>query len=345
MGHGYRPQLDGVRAFCIIFTIFNHVPGAPSYINGSIGVDVFFALSGWLITWLLMVEYEETQTVVLGEFYIRRAFRILPLYAVFLAIYVLLSYSGIKVGSAKQMTVAFPYLATLNSEYRPPESGTLFGHAWTLGIEEKFYLVWPMILALTIQRPAKTFLYALAAVGLLLLTFGVSLNIIRGYFGLGIGATMATLVRRHPRIEKMLRERSIAGILMTAMGAAYVGSITFPLSVAWNASMALLAAPTIASLWFRGGQPVGRFLSKRFLAWVGRLTYAIYLVQTLAINMAVVLLRRAHLPPGPWSTFAVGYAISILIAWGLHWTVEKPLIRLGKRFITKRRENALHQPA
>jgi len=140
----YRPELDGVRAVCILFTVANHMPGAPPFINGSVGVDIFFALSGFLITTLLIAEKNETGSVKLNSFYVRRIFRIMPLYFLTIFLYILAACANSMLlhRSDELMDVlkAFPLLLTFNGEYRLDNFG--FGHAWTLGIEEKFYLQW-----------------------------------------------------------------------------------------------------------------------------------------------------------------------------------------------------------
>src|SRR4051794_24109290 len=88
-GGKYCPALDGIRAFCIVFTILNHVPGRHWFLDGTVGVDAFFPLSGWLITWLLLEERAKRGTLDLGAFYLRRIFRIVPLYYLTIAIYAL----------------------------------------------------------------------------------------------------------------------------------------------------------------------------------------------------------------------------------------------------------------
>jgi peptidoglycan/LPS O-acetylase OafA/YrhL len=121
-------------------------------VNGTVGVDVFFALSGWLITWLLLEEMRSAGAIDLKAFYIRRFFRIVPLYyftivvyAAAAALFFLATASSAKI---QELREAIAYLLTFNSEYRSSEAGTVFGHAWTLGIEEKFYVVWPALIVI-----------------------------------------------------------------------------------------------------------------------------------------------------------------------------------------------------
>src|SRR5664279_272754 len=117
----YRAELDGIRAICIIFTVCNHIHGTPRFIDGSEGVDIFFALSGWLITWLLLAECSTCEGTNLIGFYIRRVFRIMPLYYLTLLLYFC---AALTVTVTKRdgndladFQRAFLYLVTFNSEY------------------------------------------------------------------------------------------------------------------------------------------------------------------------------------------------------------------------------------
>lgn len=328
----YKPQLDGIRAFCIIFTIFNHVPNSPWFINGDVGVDVFFALSGWLITWLMLEERRRTGFFNLPAFYIRRLFRIAPLYFFTIGLYASTSvFKRIGDGPA-QFEAAFPYLLTFNSEYRGLGAGTMMGHAWTLGIEEKFYFAWPLLLLLTRFRAGRAGLLAFAGVAALFFFFDSlkPINILRGYAGLSFGAAAAVVVHRLPALQQRLRERPIGGWVLAAMAACYAISVLFTVRGLWDCTMSLAGAALMASYWFHGDQPTARFLSLRPLAWLGRLTFALYLIHPLAINAVELLFARLHVAPGVLNLFCGAYALSIAGAWALHVGVEKPLIRIGR---------------
>lgn len=334
MKNEYRPQLDGVRAFCIIFTIFNHMP-RPSFVNGTIGVDIFFALSGWLITWLLLKEKEKTGQINLAAFYLRRFFRIAPLYYVTIAIYavaafVLLFVAG-KDAKVVELAASLGYLLTFNAEYKTvADSGTLFGHAWTLGIEEKFYAVWPALMAFFGWSAVQPALWAVASIFALLGLFGYSDFWARGYFGLSCGAALALLVKNLPVASDFLCRRPLGAPCIAVVAAFYVGLIIRP-SVLWNLAIAAVGAIMIASLWFCEDQPLARFLKLRPLPWLGTLTYAIYLIQGLAINVADSLLNMLHLPRYFIVSFVLSYVISIGAAWVLHELIELPCISLGRR--------------
>jgi peptidoglycan/LPS O-acetylase OafA/YrhL len=334
-GERYRGELDGIRALCIIFTIFNHVPARPWWINGTIGVDVFFALSGWLITTLLIREREKTGKISLGSFYIRRLFRILPLYYLMVAVYTALTLAGAKAGGTDEWRHAIGYMLSLTMEYRPASAGTLFGHAWTLGIEEKFYIFWPLILVCTIGRPAVSLTIATIAVVAVALASAGDSYIVRGYAGLLFGTAFSVLVLTHPILNQILvRQRTaLPYVLLIILG--YAASLYWPQLVICNVVVAFGAALLIGYLWFHPGTLTARLLSIQPMPWLGRLTYAIYLIQTLSIRMVLTTMHRFGIPESPYITFILSYAVSIAAAWVLHATFEKPAIRLGK-YLAKR---------
>ncbi|HEY8085999.1 MAG TPA: acyltransferase [Methylophilaceae bacterium] len=329
----YRPELDGIRAICIIFTVCNHIHGTPRFIDGSVGVDIFFALSGWLITWLLLVEGLTCQCTDLRGFYIRRVFRIMPLYYLTLLLYFC---------AALTMTIAkrggndladfqrvFVYLVTFNSEYRP--SGTIFGQAWTLGIEEKFYILWPLALVVWRRAPLTIVALGLATTILLTLQSPIPTFQIRGYVGLGAGAAMAVCAFRSARFRCVLNFAAPWSLL------ALVGSYALVLmgGRAFNVLLSVSGAFLVASVWFRRDQFIAKVLATTPLAYVGRLTYAVYLTHVLVINALEVMFGSLLLP---WSVkVLIAYAGSLAVAAFLHKTVEKYFIAIGKRLAIRSR--------
>lgn len=326
----YRPELDGIRALCIVFTILNHVP-AVRWINGSVGVDVFFALSGWLITTLLLREEQESGCIALRPYFIRRGFRILPLYVLTVVAYGALSFAGVREGAAEDFKASLIWFVTFCVEYRPAEVGHIFTHAWTLGIEEKFYLAWPLILVLTARKPERTALVGAAGIAVMLALTPRNDFVLRGYLGLGAGAALSYAAMTQRRFRNWLRERAVAAPFLAIMAAAYLGSITLAKSPWWNIAISWSAAFVIATLWFRRDLPTARFLSWGPLPALGRLTYAIYLFQFICIHAMQAVLSALGVPAQAAILFATAYPLSIGVAVILHRHVERPFIRLGKQ--------------
>lgn len=150
------PSLDGLRAFSIALVLAGHfyfflAPSAPKSLfwdivaNHSLGVSIFFVISGFLITLLLRREAASTKGISLSAFYVRRAFRIWPAYYFFLGSLWILH-------SLDVLNIPFPDFAAAFFfvwNYLPSGSSWWVGHTWSLAVEEQFYLLWPLVLALT----------------------------------------------------------------------------------------------------------------------------------------------------------------------------------------------------
>ena len=160
----YFPALDGVRAVAVLLVISVHLGdnilhGYWNWLSGSGGVAIFFVLSGYLITMLALREEEDRGGLCLKAFYVRRTFRIFPLYYYIIGISALLiSTAGSEAGRAA-FYGALPYYLAYMGEYAP--TAQLY-HSWSLGIEEKFYLVWPLLAFVLLRaRPAARLWIAL----------------------------------------------------------------------------------------------------------------------------------------------------------------------------------------
>lgn len=338
----YRPELDGIRTLCILFTLCNHLPGTPRLINGSVGVDIFFALSGWLITWILLKEKRKTGSISLRKFYLRRIFRIIPLYYITIGLYILASLTekyvthGPHAGS--NFALALPYLFSFNGEYMTKAAGDIFGHAWTLGIEEKFYILWPLGMFLFFSRIPAAALLVILVVMLALFLAPDRGYLLRGYAGLAFGAGLATLVMRFDRIERVLTTRAIAPAALLLMALAYVAATALRQPL-WNILISFAGAWLVASVWFNRAQLTSRLLSWAPMAFMGRLTYGIYLIHILVINVVVLLLQKLNIDL-PWiSLFATTYGVSAVVALALHAAVEVPLIATGRRLAARLKTN------
>ncbi len=160
---GYQPALDGVRAFAIVGVLLFHLPFRNHSIldHGLLGVDMFFVLSGFLITTLLLRERTGTGRISLPRFYLRRALRLLPLLACMLVVALVVNLAfppGYPGRPDRQgITAAAFYYANWYSLHSTPGLGFL-GVTWSLSIEEQFYLCWPLLLIglLALKRSRRT---------------------------------------------------------------------------------------------------------------------------------------------------------------------------------------------
>lgn len=152
---GYRPDLEGLRAVAILLVVSAHA-GVPWLAGGFVGVDVFFVLSGFLITGLLLQELGSAGTVRFGEFYVRRLRRLLPGLLVMVLVVGLLATvllaPGDQQDQAQAAASAVFWLSNIHfafgrlDYFSAGAEGNLFLHTWSLGVEEQFYLLWPALL-------------------------------------------------------------------------------------------------------------------------------------------------------------------------------------------------------
>lgn len=334
----YRPELDGIRAFCILFTIANHIPGTPEFVVGTVGVDVFFALSGWLITWLLMVERSRYGSISLKAFYIRRVFRIAPLYFATIALYFVAVWATKRLTGDQQaadlLHRSLPYLVTFNREYAPFELDQFFGHPWTLGIEEKFYILWPLILVFWVRWPRAT---AVAAVMVVIALFWPAPDppkLLRGYIGLGVGAGLAVLAFNGEAAKQLLANRWTRIVGLSTMIVAYVLLVVLG-GYWWNIVVACGAGLLISNLWLNPTGLTPRILSWGPLAFAGRLTYAMYLLHGLAWNSVFVISQKLGFGM-PWLVlFGASYLVTFVAALIAHTVLEQPLINVGRRLASR----------
>lgn len=333
----YVPELDGLRAICVLFTVLNHIGPHPAVLNGTVGVDVFFALSGFLITTLLIRDSRTPEGVSLRAFYIRRFFRIVPLYygvfALYVAAAVVLHSTGLQDDPYQQMTRSWAYVLGFMSEYRPDSAATFFGHAWTLGIEEKYYLAWPVLfLALQPLAHSKRLL-VLFALWVAQIAFFPDQEL-RGYGGLTVGSALAMIVAQpHSRMAAAII-RTPAWIYALALGGTYVITL-FTHDAKAHLLLATAAGLLIASMVSRDSQ-IARALRWKPLVFSGQHTYAIYLIHVLVANAVVFGLGAAKLAPGWFAIFALTWLLSLAAATVLKRAVEDPLIALGRSLAARR---------
>lgn len=149
----YIPALDGLRALAVILVILFHA-GTPFFAAGFLGVDIFFVLSGYLITGLLLKEYTQQQTIKIRPFYIRRALRLMPALMLHLIAYILIVPLLLPETSFQSHLIDAGLTALYVTDYsrafwdRPPG----LSHTWSLSVEQHFYLICPWLLLLLLRR-------------------------------------------------------------------------------------------------------------------------------------------------------------------------------------------------
>jgi peptidoglycan/LPS O-acetylase OafA/YrhL len=320
------PSLDGLRAISIVLVILSHLvkwkhvsaPVLGSY--GALGVFVFFVLSGYLITNLLLREHERSATISLRDFYFRRAFRIFPAAFVFLAVVTVLYWKQI---GWLHLAAALFYVANMDM-FRP----WIFGHLWSLSIEEQFYLLWPFALKNWYRHKTAILLGAFLITPVFqtaLLAFKVHNGLVGSLpvysSQLAIGCLLAVFAPRLPRIPK-----PVALIMLTA----FILIPWFPANTALRTLFLLfILSPmlhiAVAGLVLHVIQVPYRVLNWLPIAWLGRISYSLYLWQELFCSNAALHAGFVLVIP------------AVACACLSYYLVEQPMLRLRERV---RRESA-----
>lgn len=321
--------------------IFVHYGGAPGEaLTGWLGVQIFFVLSGFLITTLLLRENEANGSIALGNFYLRRVFRIMPVYYVVFAIVV---WQSFRLGgeSWDQMVEAWPYYLTFLNEQTGPAPWKI---TWTLGIEWKFYMVWPAV-AFFLVRTGKARLGVSAAIVAFLAAFW-STSWLNPYHYLVLmqGSILAILMnsRRGFQIFAPLTRPVISTLILLAFAVlqVYVGRLVPVLGDQLTNLYGLAVAMLIPAI-LGPGLP-RRLLSSRPFVFVGQRSYSLYLLQILA--------SQAVTGWAPWRVHGVAYAaltmaIGLVLSDFLLRYVERPMIAWGRKWESGSSRRRLRDPS
>lgn len=327
----YIPTLDGWRAIAIIAVMASHVwPRVPVVGSGWLGVDLFFAISGFLITVRMLDEMRVDGRLSLTGFYLRRTVRIFPAYVTYLVcLAALTSWAGVPASRAE-----IGWSAIFLRNYAILPDGAYTNHFWSLAVEEHFYLLWPLLVVMLRPR-------TLLVVTPLLAT---AVHVWRGldaHWALlpDVIPNLGTQLRTDTRIDAilwgcfagLLRDRRV---LTVAPGWATWGvlagiitavALAAPMLMLW---MALLFPCLVLSTVLAPASPLSRALEWPPLRWIGRLSYSLYIWQTLFLQHATTpdpAWLRA-LKDGPWALACV-----FACACVSHYLIETPARRLGQR--------------
>jgi peptidoglycan/LPS O-acetylase OafA/YrhL len=345
---GYRPALDGARAIAIVSVLGFHAIQRPT--GGFLGVHIFFVLSGFLITTLLLEEWNARGSISLAHFYFRRALRLLPALAVALVGFATITMILLETGRApanltahgaeKGALLGVLYVSNIAQAAGTTVPGSI-GHLWSLATEEQFYLLWPISLVAVLRAGLSRRTIGIGLAGLIAIValhrLEMSLRGIpqrRMYFGPD-GSFDLLLVG------------CLAGVFLTSAGPAGLATMRRLCRIAWlpaavTVGTALLIAQIFDQSLYDGlllvfGLAVavlllhlvldedcllGRLLSLRPLVYIGQISYGIYLWHQIIFA----------LPLGQgYPAAALGVSITVVVASASYRFVEKPFLRRKHR--------------
>lgn len=339
------PAIDGLRALAISLVLAGHaVEGASAghpgiiwapFLNSSLGVRLFFVLSGFLITRLLLAEQALTGSLSLRDFYIRRSIRIFPAFYLFLGVVGILAVTGWMEVSWQQFVSA----ATYTWNYRPlvfgdgPADGSWFlGHLWTLSLEEQFYLAWPGLIVLGGWKRAR---WICVAIPLLMPAIRIASYFLfpehRGYLGIMfhtaidsimVGCAFALLEDRIP--ARWLTHRGVfwGCLLFVFLVSPMIAETVKPYRITVGFGLDAFCAGVL-TLHATRKNTWSRILSKGALPLIGTWSYSIYLWQQLFLGSKGVERSGSML-----ASFAALTACALIS----FYLVERPVLRLKSRF-------------
>lgn len=344
-------QLDAVRAIAVLLVLvwhgfpydhlINRVP------NGPIGVNMFFVLSGFLISRILMsdkVKAEQegiSRFLVFKNFFFRRALRIFPIY--YLLIFVLWIINGYA-GSNIEANIGYFLTYTSNFYFFKIQNWDgVLSHTWSLSIEEQFYLVWPWVILFINKK------YLLPVIGIIISIGIVTQYVVTTKFGeylpyacldaFGAGAFLAWIMVFQPfalsRVYPVLAKLSIVAFLVLCFEIATGNWNIVPV----RTLVAVMTAWIIAYILYKPTAHYGPFswvLNNKALIFLGKISYGIYLYHPIIPNYTVDFLVRIN-QTIPWIgnhlLFIEQNSLIVLTAW-LSWRlIEQPILSLKKFFI------------
>jgi peptidoglycan/LPS O-acetylase OafA/YrhL len=343
---GYRTDIEGMRAIAVGLVLLYHA-GVGAFGGGFVGVDVFFVISGFLITGVMLKEIDRTGGMKLSSFWARRARRLLPAAFVVLVAAAVVSWLLLPITQrtvfgndiiAAALYVANWRLAGRSVDYLAEAVGASpVQHFWSLAVEEQFYIVWPLLVIAAIAlskrtgRPVRgTLSVWILIVVAASLTWSIASTLdspVTAYFStftrlwqLGIGALLA--------IKGDVIMRLPGKALSTAGWVGLVGVLTsgvlFSGATPWPSYWALVPTISAALLLVSGVRTVPnspyRLLSVKPAVWLGGLSYSVYLWHWLLIVAAQAVVGELSLAIGVFAT-----AVSIVPAWLTQKLVENPL--------------------
>lgn len=334
-------NLDGLRCLSIVAVVWHHGPGlrlGGYAANGAMGVPLFFAISGFLITTLLLREWERSGTISLVGFYARRSLRIFPLYYSVLALYAaLLWLTARDAPASRQFFDNLPFFLTYTSNWFVGSVGT-FAFSWSLAAEEQFYATWPW--AVRYLTPVRAVWFV---AGLLVMALWWNLRgpvPTRASWPLAVVASLQMAICWGCLLAFALRSRTGFALAWRvighrAAGPLLLGAILLALALPFRTvTVHLLFAGLVGACVIREDAGLAALLRMKPIVHIGTISYGVYMLHGLVYNALDLVGRRL---PGGWQAHGVdGFAAALLVTTAVatlsFQQFESRFLRLKARF-------------
>jgi peptidoglycan/LPS O-acetylase OafA/YrhL len=343
------PAIDGLRGLAIIGVLLFHL-GIPKCSLGWTGVELFFVISGFLITRILLNTCEDRD--YFKRFYVRRALRIFPIYYLVVITYTAAAVFSTSVEALRMLPMYYVYLQTIPQLRSQFTVVAMLGHTWTLAIEEQFYFIWPLVIFLVKGRKLLVVITVMifAAMGLRLLSLRFANPfLVDGWIGVQIdtlaaGAMVAYTSRIYDRqtMQRYLTVAFLGGVASLLLLVSIVGTSVFWTPKIWGRSWYGPLLISVLACTFAGivglaaiGHRWTRWLEFRSLMRWGKISYGIYLFHPFVFLFVDIVVRhtvhaQSHLASR--SIMLVKLSLTYLVgsvSWKL---IESPILQLKGRF-------------
>lgn len=345
----YIPKLDGLRGIAIIFVMLFHFE-VPFFEGGFIGVDIFFVLSGFLITSLLIQEFDRIDHINLRYFYIRRVLRLAPSLVCLLIVFCFIGFIVLNREKAIEnlidAIISLIYLSNWARAFmlRSPD---FLGHTWSLSTEEQFYILWPIVLLvlLRIIKDRRYIVFVSSFVALCAWCLRIYLTmektpLERLYNGLDtradalmIGCALGVLISSG-LIKESVKE-CLSKWLVVIAPFSMISLLAFAIFSRWQDPgmyffgflvVELLAVALILDCLIGKRNIIGKLLELKWLVWIGSISYGLYLWHY-PICKILFIMRL-----DPVMIIGIGMIVTFIIATCSYYFLEKPILRLKNAF-------------
>ncbi|WP_347464267.1 acyltransferase family protein [Acinetobacter thermotolerans] len=339
MSIAYRPDIDGLRAIAVSLVIFNHL-GWSLFAGGYIGVDIFFVISGYLITTILTRDMQSQQFSV-ARFYKKRVVRLAPAYFTILTVVSLMAWQVMFPGELTEYFKSVMYATVLMANlYMRNEVGDYFSpnvenvpllHLWSLGVEEQFYIFWPLILWLFLSKTSRKYLWLLISTLIIALLFyaqyRLTENPAKAYYSMPVRAfelLIGALITCLPQLK--LPKRILQVLIWLGVIVLFTVAIYFDEQTPFPGLMALIPCLATAVIIYLGQSvPASNILlSNQLSTWIGKISYSLYLW-----HWPIIVSFGIYMLPLNLENQIIIILLSVLLAFLTYRLVEKPL----KRFV------------
>jgi peptidoglycan/LPS O-acetylase OafA/YrhL len=346
----FLPHVEGLRAVAVLAVLWFHI-GLPGISGGFAGVDIFYVISGFLITGLLLREHETAGRIDLRHFYSRRMRRILPAVLATIAVTMVVAAAVLaplqmpviaQDGAAAALSIGNVRFALESADYFAGTDPSPFRHLWSLGVEEQFYLIWPALLIVALRVFRSRVGIALVIGALTIASFGFALWLTEAFapwafyslpsrlWELALGGLLAVAAGWLARLPRLV----VIPVGWLGVGLVGAGIVLIDATTPYPGTAALLPTLGAAALIVGGGRggPVSWALTRQPVRFIGRISYSLYLwhwpilvLPVLATGEAMPLVLRC----------ALG-GLAVLVAAASWRLIEEPF-RRGRLWVRRPR--------